>query len=192
MFAETLRRDARSWRRWLAVGLVAVTACSGDDDEATPPLSMAAPASIASVPPGSWQSLVDEAFDGSPGVPGISLAVLAPDDGVDVAVASGSGGLSPAQPFRISSNTKTFTAAATLRLVEDGVLGFDDPIGEHLSPTLVDAIDCDGYDTAAITVRHLLQHTSGCTTSRLTSTSRCRCSASRLGSGHGRSRSGWR
>ena len=160
MVGMPVRRLQSSWPRWLAGGLLALTACSGEDDAATPP-SVTAPVSAASAAPGPWQTLIDEAFAGSPGVPGIALAVLAPDEGVDVAVASGSGGLTPAQPFRIASNTKTFTAAATLRLVEDGVLGLDDPIGEHLSPSLVDAIERDGYDASAITVRHLLQHTSG-------------------------------
>ena len=152
-----MHRARRWWCRWLTGALVAVTACSGRDEATLP--STVAPASITPSPPGSWQSLVDETFDRSPGVPGIALAVLAPDDEVDVAVASA--GLSPEQPFRIASNTKTFTAAATLRLVEDGVLGLDDPVGEHLSPTLVEVIVGDGYDTTAITLRHLLQHTSG-------------------------------
>ena len=153
-----VRRLRSSWPRWLAGGLVALTSCSGADDAATP-AAITAPVSGTVAVPGPWQALIDEAFAASPGVPGIALAVLAP--GVDVEVASGSGALTPAQPFRIASNTKTFTAAATLRLVEDGVLGLDDTVGEHLSPGLVEAIERDGYDASAITVRHLLQHTSG-------------------------------
>jgi D-alanyl-D-alanine carboxypeptidase len=153
----------------LTLACIAVSACSADDAVSTVPTvsTVSTTTGGASTTPSAaaaWQSLVDEAAASSPGVPGISLAVLAPRHGLDVAVAAGDGGdgqLSPDQPFRIASNTKTFTAAATLRLVEDGVLGLDDPIGERVSPELLDVLQRDGYDVTAITLRHLLQHTSG-------------------------------
>ncbi len=55
--------------------------------------------------------------------------------------------------FRMGSITKQFTAAAIMRLVEQGKLGLDDPITQYL-PT---------YNTQGrkITIRHLLTHTSG-------------------------------
>lgn len=55
--------------------------------------------------------------------------------------------------FRIGSITKQFTAAAIMRLVEQGKMSLDDPITKHLP----------GYNTQGreITVRHLLTHTSG-------------------------------
>ena len=55
--------------------------------------------------------------------------------------------------FRMGSITKQFTAAAIMRLVDQGKLGLDDPITKHL-PT---------YNTQGreITIRHLLTHTSG-------------------------------
>ncbi len=112
-----------------------------------------------------WQELVDEFAADSPGVPGLALAVIGPD--LDVAVAAGLGDpesnrpLTPDQPFRIASNTKTFTAAATLRLVEDGTIALDDSIAERVDPALIELLDGDGYDTAAITVEQLLLHTSG-------------------------------
>lgn len=56
---------------------------------------------------------------------------------------------------RVGSITKTFTAAAVLRQVEHGRLGLDTPIGHYL-PRLV-----PGERGAAITVRMLLDHTSG-------------------------------
>ncbi|MGP1347632.1 MAG: serine hydrolase domain-containing protein [Phycisphaerales bacterium] len=55
--------------------------------------------------------------------------------------------------FELASVTKQFTGAAIMRLVQDGLLSLDDPIGEHL-PGVPD-------ECSAITVRHLLQHTSG-------------------------------
>jgi D-alanyl-D-alanine carboxypeptidase len=56
---------------------------------------------------------------------------------------------------RVGSITKTFTAAAVLRQVERGELGLDAPVGRYL-PDLV-----PGERGAAITVRMLIDHTSG-------------------------------
>ncbi|HZB45809.1 MAG TPA: serine hydrolase domain-containing protein [Pyrinomonadaceae bacterium] len=55
--------------------------------------------------------------------------------------------------FEIGSVTKQITAAAVMLLAEEGKLGLDDPLGKHL-PGTPDA-------WGAITVRHLLTHTSG-------------------------------
>lgn len=55
--------------------------------------------------------------------------------------------------FEIASCTKPFTAMAVMKLVEDGKLSLDDPISKHLKGV--------PEDSRAITVRHLLQHTSG-------------------------------
>jgi len=55
--------------------------------------------------------------------------------------------------FELASVTKQFTAAAVLVLVQQGKLKLDDPIHEHLPGV---PADC-----RAITIRHLLQHTSG-------------------------------
>jgi|GEM_PF-5699 len=91
---------------------------------------------------------------------GFSGAVLAAKGGeVIAAVGVGSADLegavpiTPATLFEIASATKQFTAAAVMVLVQQGRLGLDDPIAKHL----------DGVpeECAAITVRHLLQHTSG-------------------------------
>ncbi|WUS43037.1 beta-lactamase family protein [Kitasatospora sp. NBC_01250] len=58
---------------------------------------------------------------------------------------------------RIGSNTKTFTAVVVLQLVGEGKIGLDEPIETYL-PGLVRG---DGIDGRHITVRQLLQHTSG-------------------------------
>jgi D-alanyl-D-alanine carboxypeptidase len=61
----------------------------------------------------------------------------------------------PATRFRIGSMNKTFTAVATLQLVEAGKLALDDTIGKHLP-------DYPNKDVASkVTVRHLLTHTGG-------------------------------
>ena len=59
----------------------------------------------------------------------------------------------PQTRFAIASMTKSFTAAAILLLEEDGKLRLDDPISRYLGPM--------PESWKAITVRHLLTHTSG-------------------------------
>ncbi|MFD0142101.1 MULTISPECIES: serine hydrolase domain-containing protein [unclassified Streptomyces] len=54
--------------------------------------------------------------------------------------------------FRIGSTTKTFTAAVVLLLVAEGRVGLDSPVDDHLPRFGLDR---------RITVRMLLQHTSG-------------------------------
>ncbi|MDT0304980.1 serine hydrolase domain-containing protein [Streptomonospora wellingtoniae] len=56
---------------------------------------------------------------------------------------------------RVGSITKTFTAAAVLQEVESGRIGLDTPIGRYLPELLA------GERGEAITVRMLLNHTSG-------------------------------
>ncbi|GHE85585.1 serine hydrolase domain-containing protein [Streptomyces fumanus] len=58
---------------------------------------------------------------------------------------------------RAGSNTKTFTAVVVLQLVAEGKVELDAPIERYL-PGLVRGPGIDGHD---ITVRQLLQHTSG-------------------------------
>jgi D-alanyl-D-alanine carboxypeptidase len=59
--------------------------------------------------------------------------------------------------FRIGSVTKTFTAAVVLQLVAQGRMSLDDTV-ERWLPGVVQG---DGNDGSRITVRELLQHTSG-------------------------------
>jgi D-alanyl-D-alanine carboxypeptidase len=69
--------------------------------------------------------------------------------------------MTPLHPVRIASNTKTYVAAAALRLWEDGRLELDAPIERYLPKDLQAILRAGGYRPDAITVRHLLNHTSG-------------------------------
>ena len=53
--------------------------------------------------------------------------------------------------FQLASVSKQFTAAAVLRLAEMRRLNLDDPVAKHL----------DGFISDQVTIRHLLNHTSG-------------------------------
>ncbi|MFF8593042.1 serine hydrolase domain-containing protein [Streptomyces sp. NPDC015220] len=59
--------------------------------------------------------------------------------------------------IRAGSNTKAFTAVVVLQLVAEGKVGLDASVDTYL-PGLVRG---DGFDGRSITVRQLLQHTSG-------------------------------
>ncbi|MBK1789439.1 serine hydrolase domain-containing protein [Prauserella cavernicola] len=58
--------------------------------------------------------------------------------------------------FRNGSQTKTFTAAVVLQLVDEGLVDLDAPIETYLPGVVTGR-----YDGTAISVRQLLQHTSG-------------------------------
>ena len=65
--------------------------------------------------------------------------------------------------FRVGSNTKTFTATVVLELVAEGKIGLDTPAGDYLPQFVLDR---------RITVRMLLQHTNGCSTTPASTTRR--------------------
>jgi CubicO group peptidase (beta-lactamase class C family) len=95
------------------------------------------------------------------GVPGAVVAVLL--DGEVVAAAHGVENAERSVPvgldthFQVASITKTFTAAAVMLLVEDGLVSLDDSVHRHLPDFGVRT----GLDGDAITVEHLLSHQSG-------------------------------
>ncbi len=92
------------------------------------------------------------------------LAVAVVKDG-ELVFADGFGVLRLGEPeavdehtrFSIGSTTKAMTAAAIGMLVDEGKLGWDDPVIEHLPWFRVD----DPYVTREITVRDLLTHRAG-------------------------------
>mgnify|MGYP002780414939 FL=1 len=100
-------------------------------------------------------------------MPGLIVAVEQPATGRRWQVAAGMADtarrrrLTPDQPVRLASNTKTYTAAAVLRLVELGRLSLGDPVARHLPPPIDSLLRSDGYDTDRITIEHLLQHRAG-------------------------------
>jgi D-alanyl-D-alanine carboxypeptidase len=111
------------------------------------------------------QELVERDVRAYPQMPGRLLRVLAPR--IDIEVAAGVADVATREPlaigsrFRIASVTKPFVAAATLRLVEDARLHLEASIDELLPTAFLDVLRAGGYRPEAITLRHLLTHTSG-------------------------------
>lgn len=96
------------------------------------------------------------------GIPGIAVTVKSPRCGVwtgGVGVADRATGrkVTGGEHSRIGSNTKTWTATVVLQLVGEGKIDLDDTV-EDFFPKLIRTKD---YDGRKITVRQLLQQTSG-------------------------------
>src|SRR3954447_10783617 len=113
------------------------------------------------------QDLVERDLAAWPQMPARLLLVQAPDRGIDVEVAAGVAdretgeALHPGSRFRIASVTKSFVGAATLRLGEEGELSLTSRLDDLLPSDYLELLRSGGYDTGAITLRHLLAHTSG-------------------------------
>ncbi len=61
--------------------------------------------------------------------------------------------LTPRHRFRVASHSKSFTAAAILKLREQGRIGLDDPVGSYVGGL--------HPDTATATIAQVLSHTAG-------------------------------
>ena len=102
------------------------------------------------------QSLVDGGYPAA-------LTAVRDKDGNTIGAAAGVGNLETGEAppldgeVRIGSNTKTFVAVVILQLVQEGKITLDEPIETYL-PGLLKG---EGIDATKITVRQLLQHTSG-------------------------------
>lgn len=94
------------------------------------------------------------------GVPGAAYAVVSPD-GIEHIAAWGEDGdgeaVTEATAFLWGSVAKPVTATAVMTLVEDGAIDLDEPVGAYLPDFRL----ADEDRSARITVRHLLEQSSG-------------------------------
>jgi len=94
-------------------------------------------------------------------IPGLALAVVQGDQAAYVQgygkAGPGKGPVTPQTSFMIGSTTKAFTALAIMQLVEAGKIELDTPVQAYLPWFRV----ADEQASAQITVRHLLNQTSG-------------------------------
>ena len=148
------------WRR-VASGLGCVLAWG---------LVLAASAAAPSEPsregltPAQIDTLVERTMAAYP-IPGIAVGVVAGGQlvyakGFGVRARSGAERVDADSLFGIGSNTKAFTAAALALLVDEGKLGWDDRVIDHLP----DFRMWDPWVTREFTIRDLLTHRSGLNT----------------------------
>ena len=182
--ARSLRLAAASLAGLIGIGAASFGAVSAQADEVAPSSALVSSQSLAhgaSVltldrPTPSGQSAkrgtskaaqkrdlkatIQELIDA--GYPG-ALAAKTDKDGNAVGATAGKGNLSTGEAppldgeVRIASNTKTFVAVLIMKMVEEGKVKLDEPIETYL-PGIVKG---QGVDGKKITVRQLLQHTSG-------------------------------
>lgn len=133
-------------KRPAAVAIVVLAALGGLQSRAE---TAASPVGAA------LQAAIDQ-WAAQPGHHGVSAAVLLPEGTLWSGVAGRAGDeehLAPEHLIQVGSITKTMTAAIVLQLVDEGVLRLDDPVSRWLAvPPRVDGV---------ITIRQLLNHTSG-------------------------------
>ena len=97
------------------------------------------------------------------GLPGIAVGVVADQElvwsaGFGFADVAAKLPMTPQTKFRMASHSKLFTATAIMQLREKGKLNLDDPVSKHLPWFTVKSA---GPDEPAITIEHLLTHSSG-------------------------------
>jgi len=128
-------------------------------DLASPPDTAPPQPAESPVPPALAEAFAQavEAHLGDTGAPGAAVGVRMPDGtwwegGAGLACPDADEGVAPGRRYRTGSITKTFVAAAILQFVAEGALGLDDPVDAWVS----------GFELGAgVTVRRLLNHTSG-------------------------------
>jgi D-alanyl-D-alanine carboxypeptidase len=145
--------------------LLALAGCAADDPQDVPTsssgdaLAASAPAARRNQLQHRLQADLDILRDD--GVVGAVGKVIDGRDRIEartgVARLGGSKPVSFDSQFRMGSNTKTFVAVVILQLVDEGKLQLTDTV-DHWLPGVVSG---HGNDGTQITIRNLLQHTSG-------------------------------
>ncbi len=113
------------------------------------------------------QTILDSTYAANPDAVGIQISIIS--DRYDISWKSAAGytskdrskAVSPDNPVLIASNTKTYVAAAIIKLAENGSILLDKSISNYLSQgTNIKFVNA-GYDTDSISIKHLLSHSSG-------------------------------
>jgi len=113
------------------------------------------------------QKILETFLTQNPTAPGVSAAAICPELNLDWSGAAGAAAhgapapMTASHTFRIASNTKTYVAAAFLRLAEQDRISLEDPVSKYISAERKASLDGDGYDTAAMTLAQVLSHTAG-------------------------------
>jgi len=113
------------------------------------------------------QAVLDGFIANNPTIPGVMVTLhseklnLHWQGAAGIADVETAQAIKPDQPLRLASTTKTYVAAAILRLMEQGKLDLDDAISKHLPVNQLELLKTGKYQAGQISIRHLLTHTSG-------------------------------
>ncbi len=127
-------------------------------------VACAVAAAPADAPDDSIEEFIDKEMPAS-GVPGLAYAVVDDDAEITAAGARGVARMGEERkvttdtPFLTGSISKSFTALAVMQLVEEGKVDLDADVAQYLDTF-------SGRPAGAITIRQLLSHTSGFSTTQ--------------------------
>ena len=110
------------------------------------------------------RQIIEDHRKANPEIVGEAITVATPGwtwSGASGGIAGSKERLTDRHLFRIASVTKSFVAAAVLRLMEMGKVDITRPIDSYVSRDTAEHLRNGGYDPSVITVRQLLNHTSG-------------------------------
>lgn len=113
-----------------------------------------------------FQRVLDSTYQKNKDAVGILIHVNAPDYQIDWSSSVGVSDkkskkkLNVSNPVLIASVTKSYVAAAIIKLVENGEISLNQPIEKLICPKSKRKLKKDGYNLDKITVRKLLSHTS--------------------------------
>ena len=135
---------------FLVVSLVLISGCSGTTQETVPPARVAV----------ALQGIISDGIANTTNL-GIAIEIVTPQ--WSWSSAAGLAALDPEEAAaadmytRIASVTKTYTAAAIMKLVQDGTIALDDLLATHLPEKYSSRLT----NADIITIRETLQHTAG-------------------------------
>jgi D-alanyl-D-alanine carboxypeptidase len=115
----------------------------------------------------SLQNMIDSFYQSHPDAGGIMMHVESPGKNISWTYAVGYSEkntkkpIDPFQPALTASNTKTYVAAAILKLVEQRKLDIEQSIDDLVNVKTNTRLLKAGYKTDEIKIKHLLSHTSG-------------------------------
>ena len=120
-------------------------------------VALAASLPVAAAEPSAFARMLDSTVE-QYRLPGIAMAVVENGEVVFTGTRGKRGeAITPDTHFRIASNSKAMTAAVLARLVDRGLLAWDDPVIKHLPQFRM----FDPWVTEHMQVRDLLIHNSG-------------------------------
>ncbi len=148
---------------WIALALAGCMASGGSDAAGDAPSNAPAAQRARTNPAQATQAALQGGLDALIGDGMVGALGEVSDGSVRVSARSGVARAGATEPvafdsrFRMGSNTKTFVAVVMLQLVQEGKLSLDDTV-DHWLPGVVSG---QGNNGTQITIRNLLQHTTG-------------------------------